>query len=178
MNYFLRDEKVILRKLSEEDSFDNYLNFVNDVDHLIWVGWAGCVPMNKEDLKSYLQSNNNIFLSVFDHENHHVGNIQLSSVDYIHRNAEFGMILDKKEEGKGYATSACKLILRHAFEVLNLHRIYLSVAEQNKKAINLYERLGFVAEGIEKELHMWNFQYHDYIRYRMLESEYVEIMKK
>ena len=178
MNYFLRDEKVILRKLSEEESFENYLKFINDVENLIWVAWVGRYPLNLEDLKAYLASNNDLFLAIFDLEDHHVGNIQLSRVDHIHRNAEFGMILAKNEMGKGYATSASKLVLGHAFEVLNLHRIYLSVAEQNKNAVKLYERLGFVAEGIEKELHRWNFEYHDYIRYRMLESEYVEVMKK
>ena len=171
----LKDNKVILRKLSEDDSLDNYLEFINDADHLIWIGWAGCVPMNKEDLKSYLRSNNNLFLGIFDHESRHVGNIQLGRLDYIHRNAEYGMVLDKREEGKGYAAAASRLILSHAFEILNLHRIYLSVAEQNKKAIRLYESLGFVQEGIEKEMHRLNFQYFDLVRYRMLEEDYISL---
>ncbi len=175
MNYFLKDNSVILRKLSEDDNMESYLTFINDVDNLIWVESIGNLPMNKEDLKAYLRSNNNLFLSIFNHDELHVGNIHLGRINFIHRNAEFGMILDKQAQGKGYATSASRLVLRHAFEVLNLHRIYLSVVTENKNAIRLYERLGFVKEGIEKDMHRWNFQYYDAIRYRMLEEEYLAI---
>jgi len=175
MNYFLKDDNIILRKLSEDDNMENYLTFINDVENLVWVESIGNLPLIKEDLKTYLRSNNNLFLSIFNHDKLHVGNIHLGRINFIHRNAEFGMILDKQAQGKGYATSASRLVLRHAFEMLNLHRIYLSVVTENKSAIRLYERLGFVEEGIEKDMHLYNFKYYDVIRYRMLEDEYLAI---
>lgn len=177
MNPFLKNQHVALRKISETENLENYLSFINDPDNLTWLSWVGNFPMNLEDLQAYIRANTNLFLGVFNTENEHVGNIQLGRIDYIHRNAEFGMLVDRNHQGKGLASSACKLILKHAFEVINLHRIYLVAIAENIFAINLYERLGFVQEGIEKDVHYYRFQFYDGIRFRLLEDEYREAMK-
>ena len=174
---FLKNEKVVLRKLSTNDDLNYYLNMINDVENLKWVEGIGNFPVNNADLVEFVQSNNNLFLGIFDSDDRHIGNIQLSRINFQHRSCEMGIIVGREFCGKGYAKSACRLVIKHAFEILNLHRIYLGVVSENKDAIKLYDELGFVNEGIEKDMHLYNFKYYDVIRYRMLENEYLELKK-
>lgn len=48
--------------------------------------------------------------------------------------------------GKGYATEACKVLLKHIFEVLNGRRICADCDEGNVASWRLLERLGFRRE--------------------------------
>jgi RimJ/RimL family protein N-acetyltransferase len=49
--------------------------------------------------------------------------------------------------GKGYGSEAMRLLLRYAFDELNLHRVTLGVFEYNSRAIRSYQKVGFVEEG-------------------------------
>jgi RimJ/RimL family protein N-acetyltransferase len=49
--------------------------------------------------------------------------------------------------GKGYGTDAMQLILRYAFQELNLRRVSLDVFEYNPRAVRSYEKAGFQYEG-------------------------------
>jgi RimJ/RimL family protein N-acetyltransferase len=49
--------------------------------------------------------------------------------------------------GRGYGTDAMKVILRYAFQELNLRRVSLDTFEYNPRAIHSYEKAGFVHEG-------------------------------
>ena len=49
--------------------------------------------------------------------------------------------------GKGYGSDALQLILRYAFDELNLFRVGLDVIATNTRAIRAYEKLGFQHEG-------------------------------
>ncbi len=51
----------------------------------------------------------------------------------------------------GYGKEAMNLLLDYSFSELNLHKVYLRVFSFNKRAICLYESLGFEKEGELKE---------------------------
>ena len=57
------------------------------------------------------------------------------------------LIGDRAYWGKGYGTDAMRVMLRYAFEEMNLHRITLRVFAFNQRAIRSYEKCGFVHEG-------------------------------
>jgi RimJ/RimL family protein N-acetyltransferase len=54
---------------------------------------------------------------------------------------------ERKFWGKGYGTDAMKIILRYAFNELNLRKVGLIVFEYNLRAIRSYEKVGFIPEG-------------------------------
>ncbi len=54
---------------------------------------------------------------------------------------------DKEYWGKGYGTDAMRLILRYAFEAMQLRRVSLDVFEYNQRAYRSYLKAGFVEEG-------------------------------
>lgn len=41
-------------------------------------------------------------------------------------------------------------MIRYAFEILDLHRVYLRVFADNKRAIASYQKAGFCLEGISR----------------------------
>ncbi|MGH2593693.1 MAG: GNAT family N-acetyltransferase [Anaerolineae bacterium] len=51
-----------------------------------------------------------------------------------------------EDRGKGYGSEAIKMILRYAFDELNLHRIGADTFEYNTGALRFLERAGFVVE--------------------------------
>jgi len=53
---------------------------------------------------------------------------------------------DRNDRGKGYGTEALRMLLRYAFDELNLYRLSASTVEYNTSAIRFLERAGFVVE--------------------------------
>lgn len=81
-----------------------------------------------------------------------VGLVDLELEHWPHRDAYIGLgIGERADWGKGYGSDAMRLILRYAFDELNLYRVTLSVFEYNARAIHLYRKLGFKEEGRQRE---------------------------
>ncbi|MCD7484067.1 spermidine N1-acetyltransferase [Listeria monocytogenes] len=104
-----------------------------------------------------------------------VGLVELMEIDYIHRRAEFQIIIDPKFQGHGYAVSATKLAMKYAFHVLNIHKLYLVVDKVNEKAIHVYEKVGFIREGELIDEFFVDGTYHDAIRMCIFQHQYREM---
>lgn len=85
---------------------------------------------------------------IVDHQGQNVGLVELVEIDYIHRRAEFQIIIDPAWQNHGFATAAAKLAMAYAFDALNLYKLYLVVDNENVRAIHVYSKLGFQAEGV------------------------------
>lgn len=91
-----------------------------------------------------------------------IGNCSLFKIDNRSRHAEFGIIVGEKDYwGKGYGTDATRVLLRFAFDELNLNRVSLWVYAFNERAIRSYEKAGFVHEGTARQFIFREGQYHD-----------------
>jgi RimJ/RimL family protein N-acetyltransferase len=78
----------------------------------------------------------------------HIGNVHLTDIDWISRHACFGIFLGEvRHQSQGYGQQAIRLLLRHAFHDLGLQRVYLTVLDDNPRAIRAYEKCGFTVEG-------------------------------
>jgi RimJ/RimL family protein N-acetyltransferase len=81
-----------------------------------------------------------------------IGMTGLHELNFRHRTAEFGIFLGEQSvRGQGFGTEATQLQLKYAFETLNLHRVELDVQEDNIAAIRVYEKTGFIREGLKNE---------------------------
>jgi len=101
-----------------------------------------------------------------------VGLVELVEIDYIHRRAEFQIIIDPQHQGHGYATLATKLAMDYAFSVLNLYKLYLIVDKYNEKAIHIYTKLGFNFEGELIDEFFVDGEYHNAIRMCLFQHQY------
>lgn len=102
-----------------------------------------------------------------------IGSCQLHSINSISRSAELQIRLGvSAERGKGYGTEAVNLLLQFAFSDLNLHRVYLHVFATNPRAIQVYEKCGFVREGILRDAAFIDDRYVDVLVMGILREEY------
>jgi len=102
-----------------------------------------------------------------------IGIVGLGLINYISRNASISIfIYDKSYRGMGYGFEALKLLLKFAFESLNLHKVYARISKSNIQSVNIAKKLGFVQEGILREHYYSGGVYHDKISISLLRSEY------
>jgi RimJ/RimL family protein N-acetyltransferase len=102
-----------------------------------------------------------------------IGVTGLKDIDYRNRHAGFGITIGEKEEwGKGYGTEATRLVVAHAFETLNLNRVWLHVYEYNERGIRSYEKVGFQKEGILRQETYREGRYWDTIVMAILREEW------
>ena len=77
-----------------------------------------------------------------------VGRVALSNVvRAAWQNATLGYYVDRRHEGRGYATEGVRLVVRFAFRSVGLHRVQAGVMPRNKASIRVLEKAGFRHEG-------------------------------
>ncbi|MEH0840971.1 GNAT family protein [Micromonospora sp. CPCC 205711] len=81
-----------------------------------------------------------------------VGEVVLNDWDRHHDNCNFRILLAAAGRDRGLGTEAVRLIVGHGFEGLGLHRISLEVFAFNPRARRAYEKVGFVAEGVLRQV--------------------------
>ncbi len=101
-----------------------------------------------------------------------IGFVGIFSISQRHRNAEFAIMIDPNHQGNGYAVTATRLAMDYAFNVLNLHKLFLYADKINEKAIHIYEKAGFRFEGELPEHAFVNGRYHDLITMSVFQRDY------
>lgn len=99
-----------------------------------------------------------------------IGFVELDSIQWNHGDAWVGIGIGSREYwNKGYGSDAMEVLLRYAFEELNLQRISLTVFDYNQRAIRSYEKVGFVLEGrtrqfLKREGRRWDMLFMGLLR--------------
>src|SRR5690606_24919866 len=94
----------------------------------------------------------------------YIGNVNLTGIHPVNRSAEFSIMIGEKNYwGQGIGREASQQMLRHGFDDLQLHRIWLGVLAGNIAAQRLYESLGFRIEGAQRQAIFKQGGYHDLI---------------
>jgi RimJ/RimL family protein N-acetyltransferase len=106
-----------------------------------------------------------------------IGTVELDGIVWAHGEAWLGIGLgERRYWGRGYGTDAMRVVLRLAFEELNLHRVTLNVFEYNTRAQRTYARLGFRVEGRVRQALLREGQRWDLIFMGLLRSEWETIV--
>ena len=105
-----------------------------------------------------------------------VGSISLVRIDKENKTAEIGYWLSKDMQGKGIISAAAKVMITHSFNILQLHRIEIKVATENKKSRAIPQRLGFQLEGVLRESYLLGDQHIDLEMYSMLRQDWTGIL--
>lgn len=81
-----------------------------------------------------------------------IGFLHLALIERAHRRCRLGIVIGEKDLwGRGYAYQAVVQAVNHAFDVLDLYRITVEVFADNPRSVRLFERVGFVREGVMRE---------------------------
>ena len=120
-----------------------------------------------DDLKQYIKEKkknpNCLFLGVFLKENNkHVGNIKLEPIEFDEKRATLGILIGNRNYwGQGIGTEATKLLVKYAFNTLDLKEVNLGVISDNKAAIEVYNNAGFKIDRINKKSTRYGNKYYD-----------------
>lgn len=143
---------VSIRKFEKKDISDK-VRWINDPENNTYLHYD--LPLNIEQTVAWFEKNKDRtdrYDAVIEVDNIPVGLIGLLSIDQKSKKAEYYVTLGEHGyKGKGVAKRASMLLLDYAFSKLDLNRVYLYTETENVSAIRLYERIGFVREGVVKK---------------------------
>lgn len=102
-----------------------------------------------------------------------IGSVRLWRISERNRSAMLTIFIgDRNCWSRGYGTEALRLVLRHAFTVMDLHRVELHVFDFNGRAIRAYEKAGFTREGTRREALIRSGRVHDILVMGILKEEF------
>ncbi len=176
----LKGDRIKLGPVKRE-YVESYLKWLNDPEITQYLTFfRPLTRMMEEDWIENLKNQNDtiVFGIIITDENDAeklIGNCGLHAIDWKNRVGEVGIIIGEKEyQGKGYGTEAMELLLEYGFKTVNLNRIQLRVYEFNSRAINSYNKIGFVEEGRMRQAMFVNGEYHDTIFMSILQEEWLK----
>ena len=103
------------------------------------------------------------------------GEINLSSIQRgPFQNAYVGYWIDEAVAGQGYMPEAVVVVLRFAFEELNLHRVQIAIIPRNRPSRRVVEKLALREEGTAERYLEINGVWEDHVRYAITAEEWAD----
>lgn len=161
--------------------FDLLISWIDSPAFLMqWAGPHFKYPLDVEQLNHYMEGANeenaevHIFKVILDKTNETIGHISLNHIDLKNRTARIGKVLlgNNAIRGKGIGQKMVTEVLKIAFDRLSLHRVGLGVFDFNESAIKSYEKVGFVKEGLLRDVRKVGDEYWSLWEMSMLEDEW------
>jgi RimJ/RimL family protein N-acetyltransferase len=173
----LKGQRIILRPIKVEDT-SLFFKWLNDPKIIELVGFY--LPITEMQEKKWIEEQGRqhtpseiVFVIEFISELKPIGFCSLNKINYKDRHAELTVIIGESNFwGKGLGNEIGGLIIKYAFNQLNLNRLYTGVYAFNKRSLKSIVKLGFKKEGQQRQAVFKNGAYHDNILFGLLRSEW------
>ena len=169
----IHDGDVALRDFEEQD-IPRKIEWINNAENNTYLHYD--IPLEYDKTLHWFRNKNNATRldCVIEYKGIPVGLIGLVSIDSGNQKAEYYVSMGNTAFKRcGIASNATRLLLKYAFECLQLNKIYLNVDSENIAACRLYEKAGFRCEGVFLQDMMHRGKLIDRKRYAMLASEFL-----
>lgn len=141
-------DRIFLKLLAPIDVTDSYVEWMQDQEAIQFLEsrWK---KYTVDDIRKYVEQTNdginNFMFGIFLKEkDEHIGNIKIGGIDHIHRFANVGVLIGKKEMwGKGYGAEAIKLATEYAFNELDLRKLIAGIYSNNIGSYNAFIKAGY-----------------------------------
>ncbi|MBE7179350.1 MAG: GNAT family N-acetyltransferase [Mucilaginibacter polytrichastri] len=101
-----------------------------------------------------------------------IGAIGFCNISKTHARAEIRYVLHPENHGKKLMNEAFQAVLQHGFSEMHLHRIESWINQNNKAAIALLRKQGFLQEALFTERHYYKGRYHDTAVFALLKNRF------
>ncbi|BDD72289.1 MULTISPECIES: GNAT family N-acetyltransferase [Streptomyces] len=150
----LTGDRTVLRPFTAEDA-DTMWEIVNDPE-VVRFTFEPSTELTLDGLRSWYgvrtADPDRLDLAVTDRATGElVGEVVLYEWDPAARGCTFRTLVGPRGRGRGLGSEATRLIVGHAFERVGLHRVQLEVYADNARARRVYEKAGFMVEGVRRE---------------------------
>lgn len=136
-------------------------------------GLAYDTPFNLEDERQWFEEADAELVLAICVDGEITGNIALKD-DEKSESMEFGIMIHPDHHGKGYGSEAVELVIEHAFNEMNVHKLTARVHSDNEASQAIWENLGFEQEGAHREVVFHGGEYRDAYWYGLLQREWRE----
>lgn len=102
-----------------------------------------------------------------------LGACGLCYIDWINRSADFSIYIGKDSlyiDDK-FASDAAHVLIKYAFEEINLHRLWCEIYEFDSMKKNMLEQLHFKLDGRHRETHWFDGKWNDSLFYGLLKND-------
>jgi RimJ/RimL family protein N-acetyltransferase len=122
--------------------------------------------------KQWLAGTGVIFAMETTGERQMVGSIGLREVDRVHLQAELGFFVGVPWWGRGFATTALRILLPFAFGPIGLNRVHAHHMVRNPASGRVLEKVGFRREGLLRQrVRKWGV-FEDVVLLALLRSDW------
>ena len=166
-------KRVYLSPMSVDD-FQRYTTWLNDLEITRQLTFASRVIGEEREREAIVEmSGSHNYGIVLRETDTLIGNVGIHDLDHLHGTGELGVMIGAKELwGQGYGSEAIVLLLRYAFDYLNVRNVLLRVFSYNEHARRCYTRVGFQEIGRRRSAHRMEGHEHDVILMDMLDTEF------
>jgi [ribosomal protein S5]-alanine N-acetyltransferase len=175
----LETPRLILSEIVEADA-DALLAIHGDAAHMQWFGTEPLVDLEaaKKVVKVFAgwreQANPGTRWGIaLKGQPGLIGTCGLFRWDRAWKRCVTGYELSRDQAGKGLMREALSEVIAWGWEHMQLNRIEAQVHPRNVASLALVERLGFVEEGLLREVGFCGGQHHDLIQFALLKRECV-----
>lgn len=162
--------QITIRKFQQND-IPKKVEWINNPENNKFLHYD--LPLNEEKTTQWFMRNmdrTDRFDGVILADGIAIGLIGLLGIDKKNSKAEFYIAIGETSyKGKGVAKQATQLLLKYAFEELELNRVYFFTETENIIVQKMFERIGFKQEGLLEE---------DILSHGKLVSRYVYALLK
>jgi RimJ/RimL family protein N-acetyltransferase len=177
MNIYGKD--VVLRAIELEDS-ELIKGMFNDPEIENRVGgWAFPLSLFAQEkwLESHYNDESAARFVIETKEDGAIGILTFTNIDWKNKRADVGIKISSDENRfRGYGTDALMAIMRFAFDELGLHRLEASRLAVNQVSAHLFDKCGFVNEGVKREYIYKGGEYRDLVEASILAAEYYALI--
>jgi RimJ/RimL family protein N-acetyltransferase len=171
----LTGEKTVLRPFGEADA-DAIWEIIQDPE-VIRFTFEPSTELTLERLRSWYGSRatrpDRLDLAVTAPDTGELlGEVVLHEWDAAARSCTFRTLIGPRGRGRGVGTEATRLVVGYAFEQLGLHRVQLEAYGHNHRALRVYEKVGFLVEGVRREVRVRDGEWVDEVLMAVLDHEW------
>jgi RimJ/RimL family protein N-acetyltransferase len=166
---------------SEDIGFLNQIRLSSHVQNNVETHLFTNNILQKDWIEKISRSNKEkyLILELKNSENYDkIGLICLTDIDFINRSISVGGHILEDFSSKGHGKKMYEIIFKICFNVWNMNRVWLIVLKKNQKAINLYNKINFIVDGVLRKAVFKNGKYEDYLLMSILQEEYINSLNK
>lgn len=168
---------VLLRPLEELDVDELHALIVDNRDYLArWMAWAEA--QTREDTEAFVRRTgaqveaDNGFQQAIVCDGRIGGVVGLLGIEPLSRSTSIGYWLAEGQQGRGIMTTAVGALVDYAFGALDLNRVEIRVATENRRSRAIPERLGFTQEAVFRRAERVSTRQLDMAVYSVLAAEW------
>ena len=149
--FMIAGEHVILRAFEREDAERCY-RWMNDPNIVRTLKTRYPIAFQNEvewlERAMHPASNERHFAIERKDDRTHVGNASIHDIDWVSRTSGFGLFIGEPTAwNRGFGSDAIHILVRFAFEEMNLIKLRINVFDYNDRAKHVLLGHGFVEEG-------------------------------